>query len=191
MVAVTKRLEAMGGRREEEREEGAQERSRRLARRGREEERRGRGQESTDEEEEKGRFDKFVSSSQPEARSQKPVRKKPGGKISREGVPPPVASEGGGLLSSLLDTQDSLFQLGRERAELPGQAAPLYKGEPLSTAGAGLGEPALYQPPAPHTNVSYRLWHLGTKGSDTPPLQIIVRWASVPPLSGHRAFNLQ
>ena len=49
-----------------------------------------------------------------------------------------------------------------------------YRGELLHNVGEGLGESIEYQPPAPHTNLSYRLWNLGWKNSNVPPMQVLL-----------------
>ena len=102
---------------------------------------------------------------------------------------PSGVSERVGLLDNLLDSQQSLLKRERGQEErkkgreimkeedssskMEGEnKSVLYKGEILQSVGEGLGEGSEYQPPAPHTNLSYRLWNLGWKGTNTPPIQV-------------------
>ena len=102
---------------------------------------------------------------------------------------PSGVSERVGLLDNLLDSQQSLLKRERGQEErkkgreimkeedssskMEGEnKSVLYKGELLQSVGEGLGEGSEYQPPAPHTNLSYRLWNLGWKGTNIPPIQV-------------------
>ena len=192
-VAMTKKLKEMEKRREGRATQGDKERKARLGGRNTEkgdeegscEEgnggRRGKGRiKSSDEDEDEDlgedrrgrRYNKFATSQRKEEHE------------------PSGVSERVGLLDNLLDSQQSLLKRERGQEErkkgreimkeeedssskMEGEnKSVLYKGELLQSVGEGLGEGSEYQPPAPHTNLSYRLWNLGWKGTNIPPIQV-------------------
>ena len=88
------------------------------------------------------------------------------------------------LVDNLLDNQQSMLKKGERFVEGKKSMSMKdkdiksnkveYRGELLHNVGEGLGESIEYQPPAPHTNLSYRLWNLGWKNSNVPPMQVLL-----------------
>ena len=94
-----------------------------------------------------------------------------------------------GLLDNLLDNQQSMLKKEERFVEGKKSMSMIdkdtksnkveYRGELLHNVGEGLGESIEYQPPAPHTNLSYRLWNLGWKNSNVPPMQVLLNISCV------------
>ena len=191
-VAMTKKLKGMEKRREGRAALEEKERKARLGgRQGLKEDM----EESSEEEKLGGRRGRIQSSDDDDEEESESSRGKRGRRFNKfetsdkKRDDEEKASEGVGLLDNLLDSQQSMLKKEERRKEgkkgrkekeehsltqVEGEkkSAVLYKGELLHSVGEGLGEGSEYQPPAPHTNLSYRLWNLGWKSSNAPPMQV-------------------